>query len=110
PATLVCRATTSPRYRSPGARSLFQSTLIEPSLSEQRLRRVDNVLRRQVKLLVQLLIRRRCTIMVEADGDAALADPLVPRHRLRCFDRDALDPGWQHAVAICLILFCEQLH
>src|SRR6185312_3889435 len=48
--------------------------------------------------------------MVEADCDSALADPLVPRHWLGCFDRDALDPGWQHAVAICLILLRKQLH
>src|SRR6185437_11654908 len=48
--------------------------------------------------------------MIEANGNAALANPLVPRHRLRCFDRDALDSRRQHAVTVLLILLREQLH
>ncbi len=53
--------------------------------------------------------RRRCAETLEAEYDSVIADPAIPRHRVRGFYRDTLNSLRQHATAIRFVLAGEEL-
>src|SRR5215212_8153484 len=72
-----------------------------PGVSE-RSRDRDDAFHRQPKLLIDLFIRRRRPEACQSKHLTLGADPSIPGHWMRCFDRDARHADRKHRALIVL--------
>src|SRR5260370_30833526 len=78
------------------------------ALSDLRLDRVDDVLQRETKFLLQLLQRSRRAERAHGDDRSARADPALPAKGLSLLDcHTSRDARGDDTITICLVLFVD---